>query len=175
MGANDGEMLAELVTIARAEKTCRDSPAWTVTDHKNGRRIALSCPLWIDAAVVSGLRLEIRGPQAIPQNRPFLGLVAMLFVTTAGRNWHIGRIEFDPEDPLKPHRNPPNFRNLPPLVRGPQVHSFELNHSAGLVRFRSPRTFPLPCRSIGIWSLSMIYWKSCGRHSLFPEDRKSVV
>lgn len=128
---DDVELLAHLSALVAAEKAAAELPAW-VTAERNGRkRMSLVCPLWIDGIVESGLRLELRGPQAIPHDRPVYGLIASLFATYRGRTWHLGRIEFDPENRFAPHRNPPGH-SAPPIVQGPQFHPFAENAKRGL-------------------------------------------
>lgn len=143
MKHDDAEKLAELRAIAGAEKIAAASPPWAVNEHKNSRRISLSCPLWIDGVLASGLRLEMFGPEAVTKDRPFAGLRALMFVTLRDKNWHLGRIEFDPENPLKPHRNPMNDHGAPPVVRGPQHHPFQANADLGLSALSPDRDLPL--------------------------------
>mgnify|MGYP001202599765 CR=1 FL=1 len=130
---DDAACLAELIEMFRAEKIIAETPAWTDQETPSGRRLHVVCPLWIGGLVTSGLRLEIYGPQAVPHGRPFFGLTAMLFASHRRRNWHLGRIEFDPVGATGPHhRNPMSARHLQPTVTGPHFHPFEDNAAEGL-------------------------------------------
>lgn len=131
---DEAACLAELIQLFRAEKAIGELPAWTGQETRIGARLHIVCPLWIGDAVQSGLRLEVHGPQAVPEARPFHGLTALLFASHRGRTWHLGRIEFDPVAPVGPHhRNPVSARHLPPTITGPHIHPFEENAAGGLV------------------------------------------
>lgn len=130
---DDAACSAELAAIFRSEKATASAPIWSVQEARIGPRLSVVCPLWIEGVVVSGLRLELHGPQAIPVSRPYYGLTALLFASHRRRNWHLGRIEFDPVAPVGPHhRNPLEARHLPPTISGPHIHPFEENLALGL-------------------------------------------
>lgn len=142
MGRDD-EILTDLEAIANSPKTPVGLGEW-ITEHKgNAEFLSLSLPLAIEGAQISGARLLLRGPRSTPVSRPFYGLLAMLFATVRGTTYHLGRIEFDPENPLKPHRNPLNPHSAPPIVRGRQIHGFESNRFLGLDAFRPEGRLPL--------------------------------
>ncbi|WP_426289034.1 hypothetical protein ACN9MC_04770 [Ensifer adhaerens] len=129
----DATCLAELTALFQAEKSAGSVPAWSDQETPAGRRLYVACPLWIGEQLISGLRLEIHGPQATPSDRPFFGLTALLFATHRGKTYHLGRIEFDPVSPVGPHhRNPMTARSLPPTITGPHIHPFEENAALGL-------------------------------------------
>lgn len=142
MGRDD-DILLELDTIATSMKSPVGLGEWIVEHRGNAEFISLSLPLAIDGAQIGGARLMLRGPRSTPLSRPFYGLVAMLFATIRGATFHLGRIEFDPENPLKPHRNPLNQHGAPPVVRGRQVHRFASNRFLGLDAFRPEGKLPL--------------------------------
>lgn len=142
MGRDD-EILLDLETIATSAKSPVGVGEW-ITEHKgNAEYISLSLPLAIDGAQIGGSRLLLRGPRSTPASRPFYGLVALLFASIRGATFHLGRIEFDPENPIKPHRNPLNSHGAPPVVRGRQIHRFGPNRYLGLDAFRPEGRLPL--------------------------------
>lgn len=142
MGRDD-DFLQELDAIANSPKSPIGVGEW-ITEHKgNAEILALSLPLAIDGAQIGGSRLLMRGPRSTPVGRSFYGLVAMLFATIRGATFHLGRIEFDPENPLKPHRNPLNPLGAPPVVSGKQIHPFKANRHLGLDAFRPEGRLPI--------------------------------
>lgn len=126
------QCLHDLRTLYQGHKAASLNPQWTVSERNNKRRIELACPLWIDAAVISGLRLEINGYEARPTDRPFMCISASLLALHRGRTWHLSRIDFDPEPKIVSHKNPPNKFNAPPIINGGHCHPFEENASLGL-------------------------------------------
>lgn len=143
--SRDEETLNHLRSLANAPKYATDNPNWATIDVKNSRRLLLSCPLWIENTVTSGLKIELMGPQSTPPRRPHYGFKALLFASAADRTWHLGRIEFDPEAPLGPHHNnPPDAKNVPARVTGPHHHSFDDNVAyCGLDALSPKRDLPI--------------------------------
>ncbi|WP_201835079.1 hypothetical protein [Microvirga zambiensis] len=129
---DEAQIRSDLTAIAAAEKAMATNPDWQITTKQGADHLAIACPLAIDGVIVSGLRLEVFGPQAVPASRSFYGLSAHLFAVQHLRNWHLCRIEFDPENPLKPHRNPLGSHGAPPIVRGPHIHPFLENAALGV-------------------------------------------
>ncbi|MFC3208209.1 hypothetical protein [Aquamicrobium soli] len=142
MGRDD-EILSDLETIANSPKNPVGLGEWIIEHKGNAELISLSMPLAIDGAQLGGARILLRGPRSTPASRPFYGLVALLFATIGGVTFHLGRIEFDPENPLKPHRNPLNPHSAPPVVQGRQIHRFYANRFLGLDAFRPEGRLPL--------------------------------
>ncbi|MFC3635803.1 hypothetical protein ACFONL_00110 [Camelimonas fluminis] len=140
---DEGALLARLKWLATDEKTPLDTPQWSETEGRGGRRISIVCPLSIDGSLVSGLRLEIHGPQATLPGRPFYGLAAHLFATERARTWHLGRVEFDPEDNNKTHKNRPNRAGAPASVSGPHIHDFEASFQYGSWAFTPSGNLPI--------------------------------
>lgn len=126
--ARSEQCLHDLKIIYRGHKTASANPQWTISERNNKRRVELACPLWTNGAVVSGLRLEIRGFESRPVNRPFMGMSASLLASYREETWHLSRIDFDPELPEVPsHLNPRNRWNAPPKIYGGHLHPFAEN------------------------------------------------
>ncbi|MEC5325187.1 hypothetical protein [Aurantimonas sp. A3-2-R12] len=140
-------ILDDIEAVALSEKVPISLIEWVVTKKAHSETLALSAPLSCNGVQVSGARLEMHGPRAVPMNRPFYGLVALLFATVQGVTYHLGRIEFDPENPLKPHRNRMGPHKAPPIVQGAQIHRFASNRYLGVDAFKPegelPIAFPL--------------------------------
>ncbi|RWN58456.1 hypothetical protein [Mesorhizobium sp.] len=128
----DADLLAELDRVALARKVMQDQPEWVVSSHRSGDRLRIVCPLWIDEEQPSGLRLVITCPSAVPAERRMIDMVAMLFATVRGRDYHLGRIEFDPPGPGPHHRNRHMGKDVPPEILGPHVHPYEANRRFGI-------------------------------------------
>jgi len=129
---SDSSILAELTALAKSVKFASDCPDWQVITERKGERLQLTCPLWIEDNIQSGLRLELIGPKATPANRPHYGFKSLMFANIANRTWHLGRIEFDPDTPVGvSHRNPFNAKHVPPTVTGAHFHSFDDNVAYG--------------------------------------------
>lgn len=139
----DEEILSDLEIIATSPKEPVGLGEWIVEHKGNAESITLSLPLAIQGAQTAGARLLLRGPRSTPTTRPFYGLVALLFATVSGQTYHLGRIEFDPENPLKPHRNPRNSHDAPAVIQGRQIHKFGTNLFLGLDAFRPEGRLPL--------------------------------
>lgn len=137
----------ELEAVIQATKAPPGLIEFVTNRKAHSETVSLSTPLICDGIQRSGARLEMHGPRSVPSDRPFYGLVALLFASVRGATYHLGRIEFDPENPLKPHRNRMNPHKAPPIVQGPQVHRFESNRFLGLDAFKPegklPIAFPL--------------------------------
>lgn len=140
-------MIEQLREAYKAEKSVATALEWS-TDSK-GRSGELKCfaPLWIDGAIRLGMRFDMKSPKEQPHGRPFFGLTALLFANISGERIHLSRIEFDPENPFKPHRNRPNNFDAPPMVRGPHYHPFDQNCALGAealgLGLDLPLAFPL--------------------------------
>lgn len=141
--SRDNDTLLDLATIATSKKDPVGVGEWIIEHKGNSEFLSLSMPLAIDGAQIGGSRLLLRGPRSTPSSRPFYGLVALLFATVRATTFHLGRIEFDPENPVKPHRNPLNPHGAPHTVRGRQIHRFESNRFLGLDAFRPEGRLPL--------------------------------
>lgn len=139
----DEQCLHDLKAIYNAHKAASDNPSWVVTERNNRRRIAIACPLWINEAVVAGLRLEIDAFESRPAHRPFMLMSSKLLASLRGKTWHLSRVDFDPEPTTISHRNPPNRWNAPPIINGGHWHPFVENASLGLEALSQAENLPL--------------------------------
>lgn len=138
--STDIQILAELTEMAHATKFASDCPDWSSVDSTKGERLQLTCPLWIENKITSGLKIEMGGPRSTPAHRPHYGFKALLFASTGGRTWHLGRIEFDPEPPVGPHHiNPHDAKDVQPRVTGAHFHSFDDNVAYGKLEALTPK------------------------------------
>ena len=141
---SDAETMQELRRLALSDKNAIGVPDWGLNRNRPANpMLEIVCPLALDGVVEKGLALRIYGPQTVLQDRPFYGLCAHLVSEYDRRRWHLGRIEFDPENRLKPHRNPDNRKDLPPQVSGRQQHLFSDNECGGPHAFTPTGNLPV--------------------------------
>lgn len=139
---NKEQVLGILTSLAMSEKTPATTVEWAPVAGKEERRKVV-VPLAVDGAVVSGLSLEIVGPRAFPDERPFLDMTANLRAAVAGQVWHLGRIEFDPSGIPPHHINKQQYSPAPQLVAGGHHHSFSDNVKFGVDRCSQQENLPV--------------------------------